>query len=160
MVSSASKKQNSVTKQQSSTKPPLAKNRKIKKKLSTTMVEAMFEPSPNYFKQFQKQFKILIVDEKPSFSVRNFYAVCAHFDFEFCNLVKSHYHVLIDTTPFENDTLKGYQSYHVPCVYIAIKFLFCTAPSLETNGDVFSKLILAIEFNFSAEKTDSRSVRK
>ena len=124
------------------------------------MVEAMFERSPNYFKQFQKQFKFLIVEEKPTFSIGNCYAVCAHFDSEFCNLVSSHYHVLIDTTTFENETLKRFQSFPVPCVYTAFKFVFWTAPNLETNGDVFSKLKLAIEFNSSAEKTDSQSVRK
>ena len=43
----------------------------------------MFERSPNYLKQFQKQFKFLIVEEKPSFSNGNFYGVCALFDFEF-----------------------------------------------------------------------------
>ena len=96
------------------------------------MVEAMFERSPNYFKQFQKQFKFLILEEKPSFSIGNFYAVCAHFDSEFCNLVNSHYHVLIDTTTFENETVKRYQSFPVPCVYTAFKFLFWTAPNLET----------------------------
>ena len=116
------------------------------------MVEAMFERSPNYFKQFQKQFKFLILEEKPSFSIGNFYAVCAHFDSEFCNLVNSHYHVLIDTTTFENETVKRYQSFPVPCVYTAFKFLFWTAPNLETNGDVFTKLKLAIEFNGSGEK--------
>ena len=31
---------------------------------------------------------------------------------------------------------------------------------METNGDVFSKLKLAIDFNSSAEKIDSQSVRK
>ena len=126
------------------------------------MVEAMFERSPNYFKQFQKQFKFLILEEKPSVSIGNFYAVCAHFDSEFYNLVNSHYHVLIDTTTFENETVKQYQSFSfpVPCVYTAFKFLFWTAPNLETNGDVFTKLKLAIEFNSSREKTDSQSVRK
>ena len=48
----------------------------------------------------------------------------------------------------------------MPCVYTAFKFLFWTAPNLETNGDVISKLKLATEFNSSAEKTDSQSVRK
>ena len=87
------------------------------------MVEAMFERSPNYFKQFQKQFKFLILEEKPSFSIGNFYAVCTHFDSEFCNLVNSHYHLLIDTTTFENETLKRYQSVPVPFVYTAFKFV-------------------------------------
>ena len=124
------------------------------------MVEAMFERSPNYSKQFQKQFKFLIVEEKSTFSIGHCYVVCAHFDSEFCNLVSSHYHVLIDTTTFENETLKRFQSFPVPCVYTALKFLFWTAPNLETNGDVFSMPKLAIEFNSSAEKTDSQSVRK
>ena len=48
----------------------------------------------------------------------------------------------------------------MPCVYTAFKFLFWTAPNLETNGDVFSRLILAIEFNSSAEKIDAQSVLK
>ena len=86
--------------------------------------------------------------------------MCAHFDSEFCNLVNSHYHVLIDTTTFENETVKRCQSFPVPCVYTAFKFLFLTAPNLDTNGDVFTKLKLAIEFNGSGEKTDSQSVRK
>ena len=108
------------------------------------MLEAMFERFPNYFKQFQKQFKFLILEEKPSFSIGNFYAVCAHFDSEFCNLVNNHYHVLIDTTTFDNETVKRYQSFPVPCAYTEFKFLFWTAPNLETNGDVFTKLKLAI----------------
>ena len=44
----------------------------------------------------------------------------------------------------------------MPCVNTAFKFLFWTAPNLETNGDLFSKLKLAIEFNSSAEKTTSK----
>ena len=124
------------------------------------MVEAMCERSPNYYEQFQKQFNFLIVEEKPSFSIGKFYAVCAHFDSEFCNLVNSYYHVLIDTTTFEHESLKRYQSFSVPCVYTAFKFLFWTAPNLETNGDVFSKLKLATEFNSYAENTDSQSLRK
>ena len=43
----------------------------------------MFEPSPNYFKQFQKQFTFLIVQEKRSFSIGNFYAEFAYFVSEF-----------------------------------------------------------------------------
>ena len=124
------------------------------------MVEAMFERSPSSFKQFQKQFNFLIVEEKLCFSIGNFYAVGAHFDSEFCNLLNSHYQVLIDTTTFENETLKRYQSFPMPCVYTGFKFLFWTAPNLETIGDVLSKLKIAIEFNCSAEKTDSQSARK
>ena len=69
------------------------------------MFEAMYERSPKYFKQFQKHFKFQIVEEKPAFSRKNVYSVCVHFDSEFCSLVTNHYHVLIDTTTFEKETL-------------------------------------------------------
>ena len=124
------------------------------------MVEAMYERSPNYFKQFQKQFKFQIVEEKTTLSNTNVYAVCAHFDSEFCGLVTNHYHVLLDTTTFEKETLKRNQNIPVPCIFTTFKFLFLTATTLETNGDVFTKLKLAVEFNSSAEKVDSQTVRK
>ena len=62
----------------------------------------MFEPSPSYFKQFQKQFKFLVTNEKINWSsVKNF-AVCSHFDSEFCQLTTTkstnHFYVLIDTS--------------------------------------------------------------
>ena len=62
----------------------------------------MFERSPSYFKQFQKQFKFLVTNKKINWSsVKNF-AVCSHFDSEFCQLTKTtstnHFHVLIDTS--------------------------------------------------------------
>ena len=94
---------------QSSTKPPLAKKPKIQKKWFKRCLSVLQTAFNNF-----RNFKFLIVEEKPSFSIGNFYAVCAHFDSEICNLVNSHYDVLIDTTTFENDTLKRYQSFPVP----------------------------------------------
>ena len=120
----------------------------------------MYERSPNYFKQFQKQFKFQIVEEKPTLSYTNVYAVCAHFDSEFCGLVTNHYHVLLDTTTFEKESLKRNQNFPVPCIFTTFNFLFSTATTLETNGDVFTKLKLAVEFNSSADKVDSQTVRK
>ena len=124
------------------------------------MVEAMYERSPHYFKQFPKQFKFQIVEEKPTLSNTNVYAVCAHFDSEFCGLVTNHYHVLLDTTTFKKETLKRNQNFPVPCIFTTFKFLFSTATTLETNGDVFTELELAIDFNSSADKFDSQTVRK
>ena len=86
--------------EEESTKPPPAKKPRLQqsqKKFptpATKMVEAMH----HYFKQFQKQFKFQIVEEKPTLSNTNFYAVCARFDSEFCGLVTNHYHVLLNTT--------------------------------------------------------------
>ena len=78
----------------------------------------------------------------------------------FVVLVTNHYHVLLDTTTFEKETLKRNQNFPVPCIFITFKFLFSTATTLETNGDVFTKLKLAVEFNSSADKVDSQTVRK
>ena len=117
LVSSNSKLQNSVADQKSAAKPPLAKKPKIHKELVNWLKRCL---------------SVLQITELPSFSIGNFNAVCAHFD------ENSHYQFLIHTTTFENETLKRYQSFPVPCVYTAFKFLFWTAPNLETNGDVFS----------------------
>ena len=154
--------------QEESTKPPPTKKPRFQQKsaeisnnnTSNKMVEAMYGRSPNYFKQFQKQFKFQIVEEKPTLSNTNVYAVCAHFDSEFCGLVTNHYHVLLDTTTIEKETLKRNKNFPVPCIFTTFKFLFLTATTLETNGDVFTKLKLAVEFNSSADKVDSQTVRK
>ena len=74
----------------------------------------------------------------------------ADFDSEFYNLVNIHYHVLIDTTTFANDTMKLNQRFPVPCIYKIFKLLFWTALILETSGDVFPKIKLAMEFNFNS----------
>ena len=81
----------------------------------------------------------------------------AHFDSEFCGLVTNHYHVLLDTTTFEKETLKRNQNFPVLCIFTTFKFLFSTATTLETNGDVFTNLKFAVEFNSSADKVDSKN---
>ena len=86
------------------------------------MVEPMYERSPNYFKQFQKQFKFQIVEEKRTLSNTNVYAVCAHFDSEFCGLVTNYYHVLLDTTTFGKETLERNQNSPVPCIFTTFIF--------------------------------------
>ena len=86
--------------------------------------------------------------------------MCAYFDSDFCDLLTNHYHVLLDTTTFEKETLKRNQNFPVPCIFTTFKFLFSTATTLETNGDVFTKRKLAVEFNSSADKLDSQTVRK
>ena len=117
----------------------------------------MYKSSSNYFKQFQKQLKFQTFEGTPTFSNKNVYAVCTHFDSGFCKLVINHYHVLIDTATFEKETLKRNQNFPVPCIFTAFKFLFSTTARLETNGDVgFTTLKLAVEFNSSAKKLTQR----
>ena len=87
------------------------------------MVEAMFERSPGYFKQFQKAFKIVVCDEKPELNVVTNYAVCVHFENTFCTLKTKHYHVLVDTSDVAkySDKSKIKKNYTVPCLYTRFK---------------------------------------
>ena len=87
------------------------------------MVEAMYKRSPNYFKQFQKQFKFQIVEDKPALSKTNVHALCALFDSELSGLVNNHYHVLLDTTTFEKETLKQNQNFPLPCNFTTFQTL-------------------------------------
>ena len=62
----------------------------------------MYKRSPSYFAQFQKQFSVKIVDQKPTdiTSLIN-YAVCPHFESEICQIATNtnHFHLLIDSSP-------------------------------------------------------------
>ena len=151
-----------------STKPPAAKKTRFQQKseevsktnTSNKNGRSDVRALTKLLKTISKKFKFQIVEEKPTLSNTNIYAVCAHFDSDFCGLVTNHYRILLDTTSFEKETLKQNQNFPVPCIFTTFKFLFSTATTLETNGDVFTKLKLAVEFNSSADRVDSQTVRK
>ena len=130
------------------------KNRSSNKQLPAKMVEAMFKRSPGYFKQFQKQFKFIILEEKPN-DITSFtnYAVCPHFDSEFCQLATNQFYILLDSTSEFNEAMKQIKTYAVLCLFTTFKHLFPTSTKLETNGDIFSKLKLAIEYNNHSTQT-------
>ena len=121
----------------------------------------MFERSPVYFKQFQKAFKFSVYEEKPKLNgVKNF-ALCAHFENLFCTLKTNHHHVLVDTSDVtkSSDKSKLKKSYTVPCLYITFKILFASSNTLELNGEIFQKLVLAVEYNKNLS-IDSHSIQK
>ena len=65
------------------------------------MVEAMYERSPGFFKQFQKNFQYLISEEKPNFSCLKNFFFCMHFESIHCDYKPTnHYHVLIEVSEF------------------------------------------------------------
>ena len=106
----------------------------------------MVERSPNYLKQFQKQFKFLIADEKPNLTASNNYAVCPHFESEFCQLPTNHFYVLIESA-IDVETMKPIKIFAVHCLFTTFRHLFSTSTSLEFKGGTFSKLQLAVDFN-------------
>ena len=76
----------------------------------------MFERSPKYSKQFQKQFNFLIVDKKPNSTAWNNYALCPHFESEFCQLTTNHFHVLIKSA-IDVATMKPIKTVAAPCLF-------------------------------------------
>ena len=157
LVKKAEKIRESAT-QDSPSKPTQQRSRNLISVLK--MVEAMFERSPNYFKQFQNQLKFLIADEKPDLTAPNNYAVCPHFESEFCPLHTNHFHVLIESA-IDVETMKPIKTFASPCLFTTFRHLFSTSTSLESKGDTFSKLQLAVDFNNkSGEKMDVGNVRK
>ena len=89
------------------------------------MVEAMYERSPAYFKQFQKNFRFFVSEEKPSSMFARNYAVCMHFENGYCELLPSnHYHVLLDVSDVSTEILKRNKLYAVPCLYTTFKIFF------------------------------------
>ena len=57
------------------------------------MVESMYERSPGFFKQFQKNFKYFILEEIPNFSCLKNFAFCMHFESVHCDYNPAiHYH--------------------------------------------------------------------
>ena len=127
--------------QDSPSKPPPSKKQHFDQ--CSKMVEAMYERSLNYFKQFQKQFNVLIADEKPKLTALNNYAVCPHFKSQ---LPTNHFHVLIENA-IDVETLKPIKTFAVPCLFTTFRHLLSNSTSLEFKGDTFSKLQLAVDFN-------------
>ena len=125
------------------------------------MVEAMYERSQSYFKQFLKQLRFKIVDQKlTDITSLNNYAVCPHLESEFGQIATNHFHLLIDSST-DVGCSKQNKSFAVPCLFTTFKNLFSNSSKLETNGEVFTKLKLAVDFNDkTGEKSDPATVRK
>ena len=70
-----------------------------------------------------------------------------------------HLDILKDSALDAPDTNKQYKFYFVPCLFTIFRHLFSLAPDLETKGDVFTKLKLAVDLKFNnGEKLDSGNV--
>ena len=127
------------------------------------MVEAMYDRSPGYFRQFQIKFRFFISHEKPDSTIAKIYALCTHLDNEYCRvLLTNHYHVLFDLTDALKDFIKQSKFYTVPCLYTTFSCLFANNRTLETTGEVFEKLKLAVECDSSTDqlKRDLEQVYK
>ena len=81
------------------------------------MVEAMYEQSPAYFKQFQKKIQVFRLRRKTSSMFARNYAVYMHFENGFCEVLPSnHFHMLFDVSDVSTEILKRSKFYSVPCL--------------------------------------------
>ena len=88
----------------------------------------------------------------------NNFALCSHYDSVFCqqsttNQHQHHLHVLTSSTHYGLNTTKRYNMYSVPCLFATLRLLFSLAQDLKTKGDVFTKLILAVDLKIFRELT-------
>ena len=93
------------------------------------MVKVTFRRSPNYFKQFQKQLKYLLVDKKSNVTALNNYA---HFESEFCQLPTNRFQVLI-ASGVDAEIMTPIKTFAAPCLFANIRNLFSTLTSLEIS---------------------------
>ena len=88
--------------------------------------------------------------KKPNFSCLKIFAFCMHFESVHWDYnPTNHYRVLIDVSEFSADFLKQTKPCSVPCLFTTFKYLFSSSDTLEAKGDVFQKLLLAVEYNKS-----------
>lgn len=116
------------------------------------MVEAMYERSPEYYKQFRKNFRFFIYKEKPKLGVdfpqNAVVSIGLHSPVHdlFCNaLSENHYHVLAQCF---SESYKGQpKSYLLPCLYTTYAQLISNCEEKEQYGEIFEKLDQAIVYN-------------
>lgn len=112
----------------------------------------MYEQSPDYFKQFRKNFRFFIYKEKPKQGVDFPQNVILSFGIHspvhdvFCNaLPEKHYHVLAQCF---SENYKGQpKSYLLPCLYTTYALLISNSDDKELYGEMFEKLDQAICYN-------------
>ncbi len=125
------------------------------------MVEAMFDKSPEYFKQFNKTFKFFthptLPDELLQFSN---YAYGFHKEgtADYCNS-GNHYHILVET---DQKLTLPFELHSVPCLYTCFKYLINCTEKRSLKGEIVTKLQNAVLFNKTNEydKTTPSALKK
>ena len=107
------------------------------------MVEARVERTPEYFRQFAKQYRFFICQSEPIFdhTVTENFACSLHMNDNFCKLPGFHYHVIAS-----NDQLPDFfkstasKRFSIPCLFTYFK-LFIKNNLSETifRGEIMKK---------------------
>ena len=112
----------------------------------------MFERSPDYFRQFRKNFCFFLFKEKPKagldFPLDVVISIGLHSPVhgELCNaLPDNHYHVLSQCF---GENYKGQpKSYLLPCLYSTYALLIAISDEKEICDEIFEKLDHAIQYS-------------
>ena len=134
-----------------------------KKNRFDKLVEAMYERSPGYFKQFQKNLRFFVSEEKPSSMFARNYAVCMHFENNYCEVLPSnHYHWLFYVSDVSTEKLKQNKFYAVPCSYTTFKTFFFKRSHSGDNWRDFRKTQTScgIQWFSAADKGEATSIQK
>ena len=120
------------------------------------MAEAMYDQSPDYFKQFLKNYKFFILNHEPDFSgfaSRANFAVLSHSNkLDFCNHSinnEKHYHVLVEFTKKSTGLRKKMTSkaFAVSCLLSAFKYLVLGCSNYELSVPLMEELKIAVNYN-------------
>ena len=117
------------------------------------MVEAMYENSHDYFRQFKKQFKFYTTPTKPCLSSQEISYIIGYHPsssvIPFCSLSYNHYHVLCEILPSDKNSQKS----NIPCLVNCFFHLFRPLSGLIVVGTLAAKLQSCVSIIFQLNPT-------
>ena len=128
------------------------------------MVEALVERTPEYFRQFSKQYRFFTCRSEPIFdhTVTKNFAYSLHMNEDFCKVPGSHYHVIAS-----NDQLpKSFKStaskpFIILCLFNCFKLLIkSNITDTVFRGEIMNKIDEVVNYNEQHQLNFANSKRK
>ena len=128
------------------------------------MVEAMVERTPEYFRQYSKQYRYFICRSEPIFdhTVTQNFGYSLHMNDDFCKVPGSHYHVIASNDQLPN-SFKSTASkpFIIPCLFTCFKLLIKTnLTNTVFCGEIMNKIDEAVNYNEQHQLNFANSKRK
>ena len=124
----------------------------------------MVERTPEYFRQFSKQYRYYICRSEPIFdhTVTKNFAYSLHMNEDFCKVPGSHYHVIASSDQLPN-SFKSTASkpFIIPCLFSCFKLLIKTnLTNTVFRGKIMNKIDEAVNYNEQHQLNFANSKRK
>ena len=128
------------------------------------MVEAMVERTPEYFRQFAKQYRYFICQSEPIFdhTVRKNFAYSLHMNDDFCKVPGFRYHFIASNGQLP-DSFKSTASktFIIPCLFTCFKLLIKTNLTNPIfGGEILKKIDEVVNYNEQQQLNFANSKRK